>query len=86
MTEVRMYCTHSCGYCTAAERLLEKKGIAVEKVYIDEQPERRAEMSQATGGRTSVPQIMVGTRHLGGYRELAQLEISDELDKLLLST
>jgi len=79
---VRMYCTHCCGYCTAATRLLEKKGVPVEIIYVDDEPEQRAAMVESTG-RRSVPQIFIGARHVGGYRELAQLAIGDALDALL---
>lgn len=77
-----MYSTRHCGYCTAAARLLEKKGVTVETIYVDERPEQRAAMVESTG-RSSVPQIFIGSRHVGGYRELAALEINDQLDALL---
>lgn len=79
-----MYATHVCPYCEMAARLLEKKGIAYEKIYVDEYPDRRTEMI-ARAGRTSVPQIFVGDVHVGGYRELAKLEIDGQLDALLQS-
>lgn len=77
-----MYSTRHCGYCTAAARLLEKKGVTVETIYVDEHPEQRAAMVESTG-RSSVPQIFIGSRHVGGYRELVALEINDQLDALL---
>ena len=82
MAAVRMYSTRQCSYCTAAVRLLEKKGVAVETIYVDERPDQRAAMIETTG-RSSVPQIFIGARHVGGYRELAALEINDQLDGLL---
>jgi glutaredoxin 3 len=82
MPVVRVYSTRHCGYCTAATRLLEKKGVSVETIYVDERPEQRAAMIETTG-RSSVPQIFIGARHVGGYRELAALEINDQLDALL---
>jgi glutaredoxin 3 len=85
VSAVRMYSTRHCGYCTAAVRLLEKKGVSVETIYVDEHPEQRAEMVEITG-RSSVPQIFIGNRHVGGYRELAALEINDQLDTLLRGT
>ena len=77
-----MYSTRHCGYCTAAARLLEKKGVPVETIYVDDRPEQRAAMIETTG-RSSVPQIFIGARHVGGYRELVALAIGDELDTLL---
>jgi glutaredoxin 3 len=78
-----MYCTASCPYCQAAERLLARKGVAeIERVRVDLEPARRAEMTQKSGRRT-VPQIWIGGRHVGGCDELHDLEHSGELDQLL---
>jgi glutaredoxin 3 len=79
---VLMYCTASCPYCQAADRLLARKGVAVERVRVDLQPERRAEMERLSGRRT-VPQIWIGERHVGGSDELHALERAGELDQLL---
>lgn len=81
---VLMYCTASCPYCQAAERLLARKGVAVERVRVDLQPEQRAEMQRLSGRRT-VPQIWIGERHVGGSDELHALERAGELDPLLLA-
>jgi len=78
-----MYLTAFCPYCQAAQRLLDKKGITdVETVRVDLEPARRAEMMQRSG-RTSVPQIWIGGRHVGGYDELYALERDGALDRLL---
>jgi len=85
MSPVRMYCTRVCPYCIRAEQLLAKKGIApeaIEKIRVDEFPERREEMTRITGRRT-VPQIFIGERHVGGFDDLAELEAAGELDDLL---
>ena len=80
---VLMYCTATCPYCRAAERLLAKKGVGeFERVRVDLDPVRRAEMMQRSGMRT-VPQIWIGERHVGGADELHALERSGELDRLL---
>ena len=80
---VLMYCTASCPYCQAAERLLLKKGVSeFERVRVDLEPARRAEMMRRSGRRT-VPQIWIGERHIGGSDELHELESSGELDQLL---
>jgi len=78
-----MYLTAACPYCQAAQRLLEKKGITdVEKVRVDLEPARRAEMEQRSGSYT-VPQIWIGGRHVGGCDELYALERGGELDRML---
>ena len=82
MARVLMYCTRVCGYCRMAERLLEKKGVPLEKVLVDESSAQREEMMRLTG-RTSVPQIFIGKTHVGGYTELAGLERQGRLDALL---
>ena len=81
-TTVRMYCTGACPYCQMAERLLLKKRATIQKLRVDETPALRREMTEITG-RTSVPQIFIGDRHIGGYRELSQLEHAGHLDPLL---
>lgn len=82
MARVLMYSTHICPYCRMAERLLAKKGVEPERVMVDDNPARREEMTRLTG-RTSVPQIFVGTQHVGGYTELAELDREGRLDTLL---
>jgi len=85
LAQVLMYLTAACPYCQAAQRLLDKKGITdVETVRVDLEPARRAEMMQRSG-RTSVPQIWIGARHVGGYDELYALERDGALDRLLES-
>ena len=83
--KVLMYTTAVCPYCMMAERLLVSKGVEVEKVRIDLEPQRRAEMMEKTGRRT-VPQIYVGETHVGGYDDLAALDRAGKLDPLLKST
>ena len=83
MPRVLMYCTEVCPYCVRAEQLLRAKGVVeIEKTRVDLQPEARVAMMEKTGRRT-VPQIYIGTRHVGGYDELVALEHSGELTKLL---
>jgi glutaredoxin 3 len=78
-----MYCTAACPFCQAAERLLAEKGVKIDKVRVDLQPERRVEMTQKAGGRRTVPQIWIGSRHVGGCDDLYELDRKGELDSLL---
>ncbi len=83
MARVLIYCTAACPYCQSAERLLVRKGVSgIERVRVDLEPARRAEMVQKSG-RRSVPQIWIGGRHVGGSDELHALERAGELDPLL---
>ena len=77
-----MYSTRWCPFCVMAKRLLAAKGVAVEEVAVDSDPERRIEMVQRTGRRT-VPQIFIGERHVGGSDDLYALDERGELDPLL---
>ena len=83
MPKVVMYSTVVCPYCQMAERLLRERGVAdIEKVLIDREPERRAEMMEKTGRRT-VPQIYIGDTHVGGYDDLSALDRAGKLLPLL---
>jgi glutaredoxin 3 len=79
---VEMYCNAWCAYCAAARELLKRKQARVTEIDIEQFPERRAEMI-ARSGRRTVPQIFIGTTHVGGYDDLASLEQSGQLDPLL---
>jgi glutaredoxin 3 len=83
MASVLMYCTAACPFCQSAERLLLKKGARIDKVRVDLEPARRAEMTQKSGGRRTVPQIWIGSRHVGGCDDLYALEREGRLDPLL---
>ena len=80
--KIVMYATSWCGYCARARQLLSAKGQEWEEIDIDAQAGRREEMIERAG-RTSVPQIWIGERHVGGYDDLAALEAARELDPLL---
>lgn len=82
MAKVTMYSTAVCPYCQRAEQLLAAKGVAVEKIRVDLDPQKRAEMMEKTGRRT-VPQIYVGATHVGGYDDLSALDRAGKLDELL---
>ena len=83
MARVLMYCTATCPYCQAADRLLARKGVSgIERVRVDLEPARRAEMEKLSG-RYTVPQIWIDGHHVGGCDDLHDLEHSGELDQLL---
>jgi glutaredoxin 3 len=83
MARVTMYVTGTCPYCIAAEKLLVEKGVtAIDKIRVDVEPQRRAEMTQKSGRRT-VPQIWIGDAHVGGCDDLQALEHAGKLDPML---
>lgn len=81
--EVVMYSTAWCGYCQRARGLLQRKGVQIREIKVDEEPGQRDVMINKSGGRRTVPQIFIGERHVGGYDDLAALDRAGELDKLL---
>jgi len=83
MARVEIYSTLFCGYCARAKALLERKGVAYENIDVLEDPARRPEMIARAGGSTTVPQIFIDGRHIGGSDELAALERAGKLDPLL---
>ncbi len=80
--QVLVYTTRACPFCTRAIDLLELKGVGFTEVRIDTHPEKRQEM-EARAERTSVPQIFIGDRHIGGCDDMYALEDRGELDALL---
>ena len=83
MARVEIYTKFMCPYCARAKRLLEEKGVDYEETEISMGGARRAEMIQRANGRTTVPQIFIDGRHIGGSDDLYQLERSGALDPLL---
>jgi glutaredoxin 3 len=81
---VVMYSTSYCGYCMRARSLLERKGVAIHEIKVDEDMREREIMMNRSGRRT-VPQIFIDDRHIGGYDDLAALDRAGGLDPLLAS-
>ena len=84
MARVVMYATAVCPYCVRAEQLLRRKGVTdIEKIRVDLEPQRRAEMEARVPGARTVPQIFIGDTHVGGCDDLHELERLGKLDPLL---
>ena len=77
-----MYTTTWCPYCARARQLFDAKGVPYIDIDVEAVEGARAEMQQRSG-RTSVPQIFVGGRHLGGFDDTSALDRRGELDPLL---
>ncbi len=82
MKPVEIYTTQTCPYCIAAKGLLRKKGVAYSEIDVAGKAELRAAMTQRTG-RTSVPQIFIDGKHVGGCDDLHALERAGKLDAML---
>lgn len=83
MAGVTIYTRMMCGYCSAAKRLLDEKGVAYVEHDASFSPELRQEMIQRASGRTTFPQIFVGDVHVGGCDDLYALDEQGRLDALL---
>ena len=83
MTQVTIYTKGWCPYCSAAKDLLNQKGVAFDEVDIERRGDARQEMIARAGGRSTVPQIFIGERHVGGCDDLYALERAGKLDPLL---
>lgn len=83
MADVTIYTRMMCGYCAAAKRLLDRKGVAYTEHDASFSPQLRQEMISRAGGRSTFPQIFVGDVHVGGSDELHALEAQGRLDALL---
>jgi len=83
MPDVVIYTRMLCGYCAAAKRLLDRKGVPYTEHDASFSPELRSEMIARANGRSTFPQIFVGDVHVGGSDELHDLEDDGRLDGLL---
>lgn len=83
MRPVEIYTSPFCGYCHAAKRLLEQKGVSYSEIDVGAGPGLRQQMMARAHGRHTVPQIFIGETHVGGCDELYALDRSGKLDPLL---
>jgi len=83
MARVEIYTKFMCPYCARAKQLLQSKGIDYEETEISMDRDKREEMIQRANGRTTVPQIFIDGRHVGGSDDLAELERNGQLDPML---
>jgi glutaredoxin 3 len=85
MAHVEIYSKIFCPYCTRAKQLLAAKGVDYEEYDITMGGPRRSEMIQRANGRTTVPQIFIDDRHIGGSDDLHALDREGRLEPLLKS-
>ena len=84
MARIEIYTKFLCPFCTRAKSLLKSKGAEdIEEFDITMGGPHRAEMLQRSNGRTTVPQIFIDGRHIGGSDDLAELDRNGGLDPLL---
>ena len=81
-SQVIMYSSSLCGYCYKARNLLINKNIPFQEIDIDEDYNLKKEMIAKSNGKTSVPQIFFGKKHIGGCDDLFNLEKLGKLEEL----
>jgi len=80
--EIVIYSTMMCPYCHAAKQLLKNKDLEYQEIRVDQDRQQRQVMIEKSG-RTSVPQIFIGEKHIGGFDDLNAMNRSGQLDELL---
>ncbi len=83
MAKVEIYTKAFCPYCSRAMKLLASKGVTPEEYDISMGGPKRAEMLGRANGKTTVPQVFIDGRHIGGSDDLAAMDRAGELDSLL---
>ena len=83
MAEIEIYTSPFCGFCNAAKRLLDKKGVAYREIDVMMHSSKREEMTKRSGGSRTVPQIFVDNEHLGDCEAIMEMDADDELDARL---
>ena len=83
MAEIEIYTSPFCGFCNAAKKLLEKKGVAYTEFDVMMNGAKRQEMIERAGGLTTVPQIFVDGEHLGDCMDMMEMDAEGELDARL---
>ncbi|HYH58201.1 MAG TPA: glutaredoxin domain-containing protein [Thermoleophilaceae bacterium] len=81
-TNVTLYTTEPCGFCRSAKSLLDSRGVSYDEINLAKDPDGRAELVALTGQMT-FPQIVVGRRAIGGFRELLEADREGILEDLL---
>ena len=83
MAQVDIYTTRWCPYCHSAKALLNRKGVAFTEIDVTGDLDGRSKMVERAKGHYTVPQIFIGTTHVGGSDELYDLDDAGKLDPLL---
>lgn len=83
MADVVLYTKPGCPYCMAAVGLLARKGVDFTEIVASNDPEKKAEMIQKSGGKATFPQIFVDGKHIGGSDDMHALDRRGQLDALL---
>ncbi len=80
---VEIYTTRTCPFCIRAKQLLDQKGVNYNEIDVGTDPSLRSSMTQRANGKRTVPQIFVGSTHVGGCDDLYAMDRAGKLDPLL---
>ena len=83
MARLKIYSTGICPICDKTKSLLVKWGIPYNEVRVDQDRAALREFSKVTNGARTVPQITIDGKWIGGFTELTELHMDDELDDLM---
>lgn len=83
MPVIEIYTKSTCPYCWRAQALLDSKGVEYTRIPVDWGGPERQTMIERAGGRTTVPQIFIAGRHVGGCDDLFALDRAGRLDELI---
>ncbi|MFK5984477.1 MAG: glutaredoxin domain-containing protein [Pseudomonadota bacterium] len=83
MSRVKIFSTRACPVCTKTKDLLVKWNIEYQEIRVDQDRNGLVEMSKLTNGARTVPQISIDGKWIGGFSELTELHMDDELDDLM---
>ena len=83
MQTIEIYTSPLCGFCHAAKRLVNQKGVSFSEINVMANPGKKQEMIERANGGYTVPQIFIGDTHVGGCDDLYALEQAGKLDPLL---
>ena len=83
MPRIEIYTQPWCPFCSRAVNLLTKKGAAFEEINAPHGSKERATATERSGGRTTMPQVFIGDRHIGGCDDLMALERAGKLEAML---
>jgi len=83
MAKTEIYFTNWCPYCHQAKALLDRKGVDYIGIDLTHADAEEIQTMRERSGRTSVPQIFINDRHIGGFDDIAALERAGDLDELL---
>ena len=83
MAKVEIYTTMFCPFCHQAKKLLKKKGVDFIEYDVSSDSAGRQKMTERSNGGTSVPQIFIDGKHVGGCDDIYELDMDDQLDPLL---